>query len=831
MRFVNYTLTLLLLVLMCTIAEAQQGKLKRAERLMGQHNYKGAIQLYLNILDKGDNAEAAIGIAECYRMVGNSDETEYWYGFVSKLPNAPQKSWLFYAMALQQNNKCNLSKQWAEKYLNEIEPNNTQAMWLVKSCEEGVVDDLRASGKLYQVKNLEEINTNKDEFAPQYFKNDLVFISSREKKVASKRFNRWTNDEEKSFTEVYRSVRKQLGEVEEYSFKYGSPKKFSKKLSTKFHDGPVCFNADFNEIYFTRSNMNGKADDGIIRLKVYQSKGPPSKYSDPRSLPVNSDEYSVLHPSLSDDGEMLFFSSDMPGGFGGYDLYVSYLEEGRWSPPVNLGPTINTEGNEVFPYHHHSGTLYFASNGLVGLGGLDIYYSKENYSAWTDPINLGYPVNTTEDDFGFIINRERTHGYFSSNRDNGKGGDDIYTFTKLSVTIEISVYDEITKIPIEAADVFTPCSAVQNLLTNQDGKIILELPLDMACDFASEKLGYQPNSVHISTKKKAPGQVLYAKIPLKLECIFIVAGQVTDGHSGNPIDSAKVRLQTYCSGELDEQIVMTDVEGRYEFRDVREDCDIRVTVEKIGFTKGSATFKTGTKCGEAAVAEGLIDTSGAYVQSIPLYCFGEHCENGELPPPDGVIDSVMNGDGTITVTYQDGREEIINLDGTVDIVNQDGSLSNKPMTGATELINIYYDFDDSKIRSEAAPVLDNLVTLLEMYPEMKIKITSHTDARGKKGYNRNLSKRRANSVVQYLTSQGISRSRLKAKGMGEKVMINRCYDGIECTEELHQENRRTEFVITEFVPDGFDAESKKPTSIKTNPCTNCPSASSVEEDY
>lgn len=831
MRFVNYILTLLLLAFICTTATAQtQAKLKKAERLMGQHNYTAAIDLYLSILDKGDDADAAIGIAEAYRRVGNSDETEYWYGFVSKLPNAPQKSWLYYAMALHQNGKCDESKKWSEKYLNEIEPNNTQAMWLLKSCEEGVVEDLRASGKLYEVKNVEEINTEHDEFSPQFFKNDLVFISSREKPAGVKRYNRWTADEDKPYTEVYKSQRSQVGEVEEYLFKYGQPDKFSKKLSSKFHDGPLTFNSEFNEIYFTRSNMEGKADDGIIRLKVYQAQGGPTTYSSPKPLPFNSDDYSVLHPALSPDGEMLFFSSDMPGGFGGYDLYVSYLEEGRWSPPVNLGPTVNTEGNEAFPFYHDSGTLYFASNGLIGLGGLDIYYSKESYGAWTEPINLGYPVNTTDDDFGFIINQERTHGYFSSDRSKGKGGDDIYTFTKLSVTIEVNVFDEETQMPIEAADVFTPCSEIQNLMTNQDGKVIIELPLNMACDFAAEKLGYQPNSVRISTKNQPPGKVLYAQIPLKLECIFVVSGTITDGLTSNPIDSAKVTLQTYCSGEQDQQTVMTGPDGKYEFRDVREDCDIKVTVEKPGFTKNSATFKTGTECGAVAIAEGVIDTNNAYVQSIPLYCFGDNCLTADgtidpnTDPTSGVVDSIMNPDGSITVVYTNGDSITTNPDGTR--IDADGNpIMNE---GQLELVNIYYDYDDAKIRASAEPALNDLVAMLQRYPEMKIKLTSHTDARGKKGYNMRLSKRRAESVVRYLMQNGISKNRLKAKGMGEKVMINDCYDGIECTEEQHQENRRTEFVITEYIPQGYDANSKKPANIKVSPCSNCPSAPEVE---
>lgn len=833
MRFLNYILTFSLLLAFCFNANAQRSKINRADRLMGQHNYAAAIDIYLGVLDKGNDDDATIGIAECYRRIGNPDETEYWYGLVSRMPNAPQKAWLYYAQALQRNGKYNEAKTWAEKYVSQIEPNNTQAMWLIKSCEEDVVQDLRASGKLYKVSAVDEINTEHDEFSPTYFNNDLVFVSARDRKASIKRFNRWSDEEDKPFTEIYKIERNQVGDQENYIYNYGKVEKFSKSLSSEYHDGPLTFNAEFNEIYYTRSNME-KSDDNIIRLKVYQSRGEPSKYSSPRSLPFNSDEYSVLHPSLSDDGEILFFASDMPGGFGGYDLYASYLEDGRWSPPLNLGPSVNTEGNEVFPFHHESGTLYFASNGLVGMGGLDIYKTTDSYGAWTDPINLGYPINTVDDDFGFIINSEQTHGYFSSNR-KGKGGDDIYTFTKLSVTIEIRVFDEETGIPIEAADVFTPCSEVQNFLTTPDGTVIMELPLNKACDFAAEKLGYQPNSIRLSSKDEPPGKTLYVQIPLKLECIFSVSGTIVDGFSNEPVDSALVRMGSFCGNEKDELSMYTDAEGKYLFRDVREDCDIKVTVEKPGFTKGSVTFKTGTECGGTVAG---IDSGGAIVQSIPLYCYGPLCEqdssgNGGGPDDGGgnaVVDSIMNPDGSITVVYENDIRKRINPDGSTEIdTNGDGNFEPLPDEGKAQLINIYYDYDKANIRRDARRGLDDLVTILQAYPETKIKITSHTDARGKKGYNKRLSKRRAESVVRYLMDKGIDKKRLRAKGMGEEVMMNQCYDGIECNEDQHQENRRTEFMIIEYIPPAFgDGKSLKPDDIKINPCSNCPGASEVE---
>lgn len=888
----------IILLLLTNLLQAQHAKVTRAEKLMKLHNYTAAIDLFLDVLELGNDPDAIQGIAECYRRIGNADESEYWFGLACRLPNPKPNSWLYYAQALQMNGKYFDAKKWAEKYLSEVDPNNIQAMWLLKSCEESTVKGLNVSGKLYQVSSLEEVNTENDEFSPAFFRDDIVFVSSREHPAHIKNYNRWTDEEDKPFTELYITKRVKIGDEQDFKYNYSDPEKFSKSLSSNYHDGPLSFNADFNTVYFTRSS-DTRADDGIIRLNIYKATGSPQNYSDPIPLPFNGEEYSVIHPSISRDGSMLFFSSDMPGGYGGFDLYVSYYDQGKWSPPDNLGPTVNTEGSEVFPFIHESGNLYFASNGLIGLGGLDVFRTKLNYGVWIDPVNIGYPINTTKDDFGFIANRDQTHGYFSSNR-KGMGGDDIFTFSKLSVTVEVNVFDEETNMPIEGADVFTPCSDVQNSITNQDGRVILELPLNTACDFASEKIGYQPNSVRLP-KKMVPGKTVFIQIPLKTECVFVVSGTVMDGLTEKTVDSALVRLQTYCSGEIDEVSVYTDSRGRYEFRNVREDCDIRVTVTKTGFTRGSTTFKTGTNCGDEAQLNGQINEFGAIVKTIPVYCFGADCENMEkdqkdplamvdygptiipsietkdyndfgtdnqrqnndqdketdwdkvenivssnnndkstnndvyidpkVKSSDCVSDSIYNMDGSIQVMFCDGTSKIISSDGLETYLDENNNEVDRPNIGNAQLVHIFYDYDDATIRTDARKGLDDLVLILEAYPQAKIKITSHTDARGNKSYNLKLSKKRADAVVRYLVDSGISKSRLTAKGMGEEVMLNDCYDGIECSETQHQENRRTEFTIIEYIPAALgDGKSLKPGRIKTRACANCPSASEVETE-
>lgn len=783
--------------------------------------YQSAIDIYLSVLDKHDDSQAKIKIAECYRKLGNWNEMEYWYGHVVLLSNSDPMAKLYYAQALQANEKYPQAKKWVELFLKE-NPGHLQGQLLLKACNENVVQNLRASGALYKIEHVKELNTDKDEFCAIFYKEDrLVFVSNRDdNKSPTVRTNAWDS---KSFTGLYFSKIK-LTDPATMKYSYTKPEKFSKSLNSKYHDGPASFNPDGTEVYFSSNNREGRSQDDIVRLKIYRATGSDEAWGEPKGLTVNSDDYSVLHPSLSAKGDMLFFASNMPGGFGGMDLYVSYMEGGNWSPPVNLGPSVNTEGDEVFPFIHEDGTLYFASNGLTGLGGFDIYLSKENYGTWLEPTNLGYPINTVSDDFGIILNKQKTHGYFSSNRNGGKGGDDIYTFTKLSVEVEVLVSDALTGMPIEGAEVVSSCSAVKSFTTNADGKVLMEIALDKTCDFAAEKNPYKPNSVRKSTKDLTPGELLVVQIPLQVEKVYDVVGKVIDGRTNESLGGVIVTLISVCDNERDSLVTSTSNDGQLEFKEIREECDYLVRFRKLGYIDAVLTFSP---------SKIYKDSTDTIKLNMAMFCTDGECGN---PTPDPnpnpnciTCPPVPITDDCKTVIGKDKQKYIIcNNDTTARITPDGDTVYNKPRpnVGPKELVNIYYDFDDASIREDAMPELNRLILFLEEYPNAKILITSHTDARGSKMYNRRLSNRRAESVVRYLIQYGISKKRLKAKGMGEDVMINDCYDGVDCTEEQHQENRRTEFQVYEY--EGGDLKSRRPATINTNPCKNCPTKAEIE---
>ena len=277
------------------------------------------------------------------------------------------------------------------------------------------------------VENVTVLNTGKLDFSPAYYQDGVVFVSTRAvKKEKEKLRDIWIDD---NFMSLFFAKQNTDGML-------ATPEEFSEKITTKFHEGPVSFTRSADQIFFTRNHFNkGKrknSKDGIMKLNIYTANRSGDSWTEAKELPFNTAEHEEAHPSISPDGTHLYFASDRPGGFGGMDIYVSKFVGGSWSDPINLGDKINTAGNEIFPFIHDDGSLYFASNGWGGLGGLDIFKSakQEGNEFWRQAENIGTPFNSPKDDFGLVTNVLGTEGYFTSARDGGHGQDDIYHFVR-----------------------------------------------------------------------------------------------------------------------------------------------------------------------------------------------------------------------------------------------------------------------------------------------------------------------------------------------------------------------------------------------------------------
>ena len=682
--------TLLMVFYHQVLAQYQNADKKLGVAVVSYNNLKftQAIEDLRPILAKDpENIDAMELIANCYRLTKQYKQALNWYEKLSN-QNFTKPDWaLRYAEALANNKEYEKSEQWYRKYLSMVPSDRRAALF-----SEADFDKL-GKGVSWDIKYL-SINTSASEYSPMLYKDGLVFTSNRQDSKPVKYVFGWNNT---PFSDLYLiKDRKKLKFADENTADTSSQKlnlnkkniklnddntpltsndsktlgiydpkayatisvsdklndigKLKGKINTKFHEGSSTVLPD-GSIMFTRNNYfnskSAQSRDGVTKLKLYTASGYDLRKIKP--FYYNNDEYSVGHPTVSKDGKILIFSSDMPGGIGGVDIYycIRLSDKSEWSRPVNFGRKINTEGDEEFPYLNNFDTLYFSSNGLAGLGGLDIFTIELNdLKPVGNPLNLGAPLNSPFDDFAVAVS-EGESGYFSSNR---KGSDDIYTFKK------------------------------------KQFKIILK-------------------------------------------------GQVVDGLTGSPLTNATVSLRN------GEEIEGLSVDGNGEFE--------KELPKNTGFE-----------------LSGLL--------------------NNYLPDRRYIGTDGITSDTTIYVTLSLKKANKIQQY----VINNCDSLKRVFKTE-----NIYYDLDKYYIRPSSFDALNKLAALLKKYPDLKVLTSSHCDSRASESYNRTLSLNRGESAKAYLISKGISKSRVIVAYYGKSKLVNNCIDGVLCSEEEQQRNRRTEFEI------------------------------------
>jgi len=619
-----------------------------------------------------------------------------------------------------------------------------------------------------QVKNEAAVNSPALEFSPNFYEDGIVFISTNKsglKKVKDKKISMNTMS-------ILRSKRNAEGEL-------SKPEPFAKELSSEYHEGPVCFDRTAEVVYFSQNiNINGRekhAHDGIQKQKIYMSTKTGETWGAPVPLPFNTDEFDDCHPSISIDGDKIFFASNRPGGFGGMDLYVAYKVGESWSEPVNLGQSINTAGNEAFPFIHADNTLYYASDGMTdGKGGFDIYFAAADGTNWTAPVNIGTPFNTPSDDLGLIVDLDKINGYYSSNGNGGLGADDIFSFhvengnlddyllqnsraIAKEVDLLVMVYDKETNQPIPGAEIRIINQDQNNaigrdsagnliILQNVDGQDVMKvIPPDKGVFGTSDaggrftsnlkaanyiilvaKEGYQTRQNAQKIIKKGTEYIaVLEKIGGKVKWNTVLYNDLTD----SPLAGSTLILTNKATGKID--TVYTDANGMVDY---------------------------------------YLDSNSKY--NMDIYQGGRLIGNTEVNTAGWAEDGKNQMKMTLNITP-----------------------AALPSGTVIELPLVYYNYNDATLRPDARKDLDLLVSILRTYPTITIELGSHTDSRGTDSYNLQLSQRRAQSVVDYLASQEIDVKRLKAVGYGEGKLRNKCKDGVPCTEKEHARNRRTEVTV------------------------------------
>ena len=605
--------------------------LRQGNRLYNMLAYNTAITEYEKALSRKPLPEAKIKLAESYRNINNMEKAETAYADVVAMSGVKPEHKLEYAKVLMRNGKYPSAKTWLENYLKDV-PGDKNASMMLESCNR--IEELKKDSLKYTVEQV-NINTGQSNFSPTAYKDGIVFVSDRSTESSARKMYQWTG---KPFLDLYFSKQDKTGS-------WTIPEALKGDVNGLYHEGPAAFGND-STMYFTRDNYvkkkTKKDDEDVVKLKIYQSTWTSSGWSALTDMPFNSNDYSTGHPALTKDGNTMYFVSDMPGGAGGTDIWMVKKENGKWGTPVNLGSQVNTAFNEMFPAVYHDSILYFSSQGHLNMGGLDLFYASNTGSGWSEPVNLGYPLNSSQDDFGILMNDSMNGGMISSNRNN---------------TMEDNIYS------------------------------------------------FKINDLR-----------------------FTLRGIAVMKNSDNPVEGVVVELLNKTSGKR--ETLTTGPDGIFNFK-LDHNSDFVIVGSKENFFTNTEMVST--------------------------------------------IGKTVSEDMDVTLRLE--MEQIV---------------INKPIV----LENIYYDLDKSDIRPDAAAGLDKLVTIMNDNPGITIELSSHTDSRADDKYNMKLSQKRAESAVAYIVAHGIAQERITAKGYGESQLINRCKNKVQCTEEEHQQNRRTEFKVT-----------------------------------
>lgn len=719
-----------------TLISAQMSCYKYGEKLYDKLSYFEAIRYFEKALSADSNNMAAIRkLADCYRMTNDTKNAQKYYAKAVQSSEVEPIEKYRYGQVLMQNGEYDEAKKWLKQY-------NADNRGLVQLRGIEKINSFFKDSSNYKVENYEDVNTSSSEYCPAFFNNNILISSNRFKLDGVNNKSGWTG---KDFYKVFEIKNKDNIDVV----------KFNNKVDAKYNVGPVCFDSKSKKLYVTQNQINdgkvvvSKDKQVKLQIKIFSYVDSSKKWIEEKAFKYNDAEYNVAHAAITKDGKWLVFSSDMPGGQGGMDLWKCKFENGDWSKPENLGANVNTKGNEVFPYISSKDILFFSSNGLEGLGGLDVYLADFKKGNPGKLSTISYPINSRGDDCGFIINESSDSAYFSSNREGGKGGDDIYIakiskpfITSLAVTGKVTNSKNDAPLDSALVAIFNENGdKLGEVVTRKDGSYSFDVEPNKSYKLVCTRPSFADGMKFIKIGTDANQKDLTSDFSLKRN-MFGFFCIVTDKKTANLLEGVQITIKDAKSQKV-LYVFNTGVDGAFRQKldniRVNDVLDYEIGLNKKGYWPKSLKYhKQITKPGELLLHEDL----------------------------DASLEAIETG---------------------VDIAK------------FIKINPIYFDLAKSNIRPDAAKELDKLVKFMKENPAMVVEIGSHTDCRGTADKNLKLSDDRAKSSVNYVISKGVQSNRIYGKGYGESKLLNDCgCEGAQksnCTEEQHQQNRRTEFVI------------------------------------
>lgn len=593
-------------IIICLSAMAQEEvniNYIKANKLYNIGFYAKAIPHFEKVLNEGTWTEvedAEVKIAHCYNELRNYSKAAEAYKRIVTDPATEPINYYNYAHVLKSMGQYDEAKKWFTKYAKFDEVGNHFA----NTC-----DFAKSISTVEQTVRLRSVDFNspQSDITAVQMNDKILFASSRP--AYNENLTNLYPQSGQPFYDIFQ-VKLKNGTEDEY----GLPRLLSGAVNTRYHEATIA-KAGEDKLFFTRNNYykgsSEKSQNGLIKLEIFEATFKNTGWKDITPFMYNNKDYSLGHPSLSSNGQVMYLVADLPGGQGGTDLYVCERRGDAWTKPMNMGANINTPGNEMFPYIQND-ILYFSSDYHPGLGGLDIFYVHKVNDEWQKVINAGLPYNSPRDDFGISFNEDGSYGYFSSNRKGGKGDDDIYRFDIIGDKLRVRILDATTNLPLQGADITVgKCLAKPvTMQANENGYIYFNTELDNSCQLNVKLKGYETNFSLLDPEAGNPLKIVYlnkivAQIPIEEKVVkkekkvvekeipiidepkkydasdrneldenFEV--QVTDD-LGLPMVGARVYIRK-CVEE--ERIVMTNNSGHIIFKpNLKFNCSLEISKE------------------------------------------------------------------------------------------------------------------------------------------------------------------------------------------------------------------------------------------------------------
>lgn len=630
-----------------------KSNISKADQFYNYLDYRTAQFYYYKVLEREpEHQKARLRIAECYLKLDDPVSAQEWLSDLANEPEADAEIKHMYAEVLRMNEHYVLAKSSYEDILDHQGYNESAFRKL------GFLDNLSyytRNPNLYELKPL-GINSEQSDFSPQLRGQDLVFVSSRRQEIMIQYQPATAHNDLEVMLKYFLAPVNALGDAESVL-----PLDYGEELKSKFHDGPLWFYDKGRKVAFTRNspkNLTAKNGTRLVNLEIFFADcSDDGSWVNVQSFPYNNDNFSVGHPALNSDGSAMYFASNMPGGFGGSDIYVSHWQEGKWENPQNLGPEVNTSGEEFYPYFQNDSTLFFASSGHGGFGGLDLFVSYARNGDFVNPVNLGAPLNSAQDDFSIFIDESGKKGFFASNRPGGAGLDDLYSFRSnyfFATGIVTELLDSEKTVPYAEISVYEEGSEEPVLFESDSaGQFNMDLLYNKNYSISVKKEGYTHlKEVSYSTHRRPMGYDSVS-LPLWKQELF-VKGLIFSHETQAVIKGATVTIENLDDGTKDS--LVTNEDGAYSTM-VLPNMKYRIEAKNTefltnGYTLNTANIYHGSLLNDIILEEEFLD------KAIIFFEFDESKFSAEPHPELGEILKTLKRfpESTLSITaHADAR--------------------------------------------------------------------------------------------------------------------------------------------------------------------------------